>query len=95
MSQRKDRSTVEAEVLARAARDSEFRQALLADAPAALNRTFGIKLPSDVKLHVVEESSANRYLVLPASSDGKLSDEELDAVSGGSDYSYTCTGGCN
>lgn len=95
MSHVKDRSTVEAEVLARAARDSEFRQALLSDAPGALNRTFGIKLPSDVKLHVVEESPANRYLVLPAASDGKLTDEELGAVAGGTDYSYTCTGGCN
>lgn len=90
------RDTIETEIVGRAARDPQFRSALMSDARGTLLRELSINLPADVELVVVEESPKRRYLVLPPAADANLlSDEQLAAVAGGSDYSYTCTGGCN
>jgi hypothetical protein len=45
-----------------------------------------VSLPAGVRLTVLEETATHRYLVLPPDPlrpEGQLSEEELDAVAGG------------
>jgi hypothetical protein len=53
------------ELIQRAERDPAFRQLLLADPRAAIQEEFGIQVPEQVTLHVVEESADHVYIVLP------------------------------
>jgi hypothetical protein len=75
----------DAHLLARAAADPAFRQALLTDAKAAVERELGVTIPAGKKIVVLQESADVHYLVLPPpAANRELSDRELDAVSGGS-----------
>lgn len=87
----------DAHVLAKAEADPAFRQALLTDATAAIEREFGVTFSARMKVVAVEESADVHYLVLPALAanrertaelpvnrpDGPLTDAELDGVAGG------------
>jgi hypothetical protein len=80
------RKQVEEALLARAGADEAFRQSLLSDPSEILAKEFGITIPPGVKVNVVEESTKNLYLVLPARAapdSGVLTDRELEAVAGG------------
>jgi Nitrile hydratase, alpha chain len=80
-------------LLERAAKDDAFRRALVEDPSGTLERELGVRLPAGVRLTVLEETATNRYLVLPPDPlrpAGELSEEELDAVAGGS---WACAGG--
>jgi hypothetical protein len=59
------RGTFEQKVLARAASDPKFRQALVRDPQGTLEKALKIKLPANVKINVLEESLDQMYLVLP------------------------------
>jgi hypothetical protein len=86
---------IQQQIIARAARDPQFRSDLMRDPKGTLAREMGVAVPADFDLQVVEETPKRRYLVLPPAPQGALTDEQLAAVAGGADYSYTCTGGCN
>jgi hypothetical protein len=82
------RREAEAEVVARAARDAEFRRALLRHPRATLEQAFEVKLPPAVDIVALEEHGARRYLVLPAAPAAPpepylLAEEELLEVAGG------------
>ncbi|HXT17144.1 MAG TPA: NHLP leader peptide family RiPP precursor [Gemmatimonadaceae bacterium] len=73
-------------ILARAATDASFRAELLVDPRAAINRAFAIAIPVGFRLKFIErDPGVDALVVLPdlRPPDGELSDDALDAVSGG------------
>lgn len=94
---------LERKLIQRSLEDEEFRRRLLDDPKGTVEQEIGTRLPQEIKVRVVEESTDTIYLVLPRSSplggEGEeLSDRELDAVAGG-EYIFslgdTCYYGCN
>ena len=74
----------QARLIAKAWRDTSFKQALLQNPAAVVAREFGTALPAEVTMRVFAEDARTQYLVLPpALSDLELSDEQLEQVSGG------------
>lgn len=76
---------LQAHVIGKAQKDDAFRQALLADAKAALEKELGVKLPEELKFQVVESPINTVTIALPyQAANGELSDADLEAVAGGS-----------
>ncbi|RUS47321.1 NHLP leader peptide family RiPP precursor [Cohnella sp. AR92] len=57
--------SLKVQIIKKAWEDPEFKKLLLADPKSALKKEFGIDLPADVDLKVVEETTETYYLVLP------------------------------
>lgn len=65
--------------------DEEFRKELLEDSCAAIEKVAGEKLPKGFQVKVIESDPAYAAtFVLPPMISDELSEEELDAVAGGS-----------
>jgi Nitrile hydratase, alpha chain len=79
------RRDLEAKVVARAWADEAFRARLKADPRMAVAEETGITVPEEITIEVVEETPEKAYLVIPVNRIA-LSDEQLDAVSGGQWY---------
>jgi len=77
------RSEIEDVIIAKAQADLEFRQSLLKNANAAIEKEFGVAMPKDLKIIAVEETATTHYLLLPPIGDGELSEADLAAVAGG------------
>ena len=82
------RAEIERRLINTFLQDEDFRQRLLDDPKGTLEQELGRGLPEGVQVRVVEESADTIYLVLPSASavgegGGSLSDQDLDAVSGG------------
>jgi Nitrile hydratase, alpha chain len=101
------RTEIERRMIQRSLQDEDFRQRLLDDPRGTLEQELGSGLPEGVEVRVLEESAQIIYLVLPRASavgeGGELSDQELEAVAGGSDTwlqcgpvtsNVMCTDGC-
>jgi hypothetical protein len=71
-----------AKVVSQAWADPEFRARLL-DEPAAVFAEHGLEAPGGAQLRAVANSADVVYLVLPAQPSEELSDDALEAVSGG------------
>ncbi len=56
-------------VITRAWTDEGFKQSLLENPGAALEREFGHTVPESVRIEAVEETALTRYLVLPETGD--------------------------
>lgn len=79
------RQSLEAQVLDRTAKDPQFRQQLKQDPRGIVARDFGVQIPADITVEVVEDTPAKVYLVLPAVAAQRgqeLSGQELEAVAG-------------
>ena len=87
MAQALDQQKQYGELVAKVWADDGFKARLLADAPGTL-RAEGWDLPDGTTVDVVDTASGHMTLLLPAKPD-ELSDEQLDAVSGGGD-SFGC-----
>ena len=72
------------QLVERADNDEDFRARLLSDSRAVVHDEFGITIPEEMNLVVVEDDPNTVHLVLPRSSE--LSEEELAAASGGAFY---------
>jgi hypothetical protein len=98
MSEATGRAEMERRLVERSLEDDVFRQQLLSDPRAIIERELGTQLPEEVTVVAVEETSDTIYLVLPSSSPlgggAELSDRELEAVAGGwqSSGGITCVG---
>jgi nitrile hydratase alpha subunit len=80
------REEAEKQLIAKAWKDPKFRQSLIQNPREVISKEFGIEIPPDISVKVLEETSDNLYLVLPASpaaGGGELSDMELEAIAGG------------
>jgi hypothetical protein len=78
MSEATSRPEMEQRLVQRSLQDDVFRQQLLADPRAIIERELGTRLPEEVTVVAVEESADTIYLVLPSASligaGGQLSD---------------------
>lgn len=86
------RQDIEAHMIAQAWKDDAYKQKLLSNPKAAIGQEFGVQLPDEVNVHVMEEDSTNLYFVLPARpnlSNAELSDEQLETVAGGVTWTLT------
>jgi len=76
------RQEFEKDVILRARADPAFKQQLLADPKAAIRAAYGVDMPQEVELQVLQETPSKFYLVLPFELE-ELTDEQLAAVAGG------------
>ncbi len=76
------RKELEAQLIARAWQDGEFKQRLIADPNGTIAEATGRPIPPGVEIRVMEETPTTLYLVLPQNA-AELSDEQLDAAAGG------------
>jgi hypothetical protein len=90
----------ELQIAARAVRDEEFRQALIRDPAATLEREFGAKVPEGVTIQVHEESDDVVHLVVPGRlrrfeklGDDALDDTVLEMMREGGNVAGCCTCG--
>ncbi|MGI8604510.1 MAG: NHLP leader peptide family RiPP precursor [Verrucomicrobiales bacterium] len=70
-------------VALKAHRDSEFRKELLSNPKAKIEEVMGTSLPKNVSVSVLEDNDNKIHIVIPPASTEELSDEQLEAVSGG------------
>lgn len=59
------RNNLQDMIVDRAMRDPEFRDRLTRDPRATIRQEFGVEIPAEVNLTVVEEEPASVVLVLP------------------------------
>ena len=71
------------DLMFKAAKDEAFRDALLKDPKAAIAAHLGMPLPEDLTVRVVENTSDAITLVIPPLLTDALSDQDLEAVTGG------------
>ena len=78
------RETVEMEIASKAWQDEDFMNELRANPKAVIAKEYGVELPDNVELKVVEESPTELYIRIPTNpADLELSDDELESVAGG------------
>jgi hypothetical protein len=85
-SQPQSRRDIEARIIANAWKDEAYKQELLTNPKAVIEREFGVQLPEEVNVQVLEENSTSLYFVLPmlpVMPGSELNQEELEAVAGG------------
>ena len=81
----------------RAVQDVEFRTSLKENPRTTLEGEFGISIPDEATVTVLEETHDRQYIVLPPRFNGEggvLSEEELEAVAGGWHVTLIWTGIC-
>ena len=81
----------------KAVADADFREALKRDPRTTLETEFGISIPEEAEVTVLEETPDRQYIVLPprlVGEHGALSEEELEAVAGGWHVTLIWTGIC-
>jgi hypothetical protein len=94
---------IQSHILAKATKDTAFRQALLAEPNGAIQAELSARypglpaLPAGLNIKVVEQTKDTVYMVLPPAPSGvegsELSDAELAGVAGGYP-SMTCSDTC-
>ncbi|WNZ43916.1 NHLP leader peptide family RiPP precursor [Leptolyngbya boryana CZ1] len=92
-------SEIEAQLISQAMQDAGFRDRLLTN-PKTVLAEQGLNIPDTVQIQVMQETTTQFYLVLPASEstpppDGSaISEQELEAIAGGVDTTNTSWTGC-
>ncbi|PWW05164.1 putative ribosomally synthesized peptide [Paenibacillus cellulosilyticus] len=67
------------QIIKKAWEDPQFKEQLLKDPKGAIQEAFGIELPADIELKVVEEAPESYYMVLPAKPEETLAAEKVEA----------------
>ena len=75
-----------------AAKDAEYKKALVSDPKKVVAMQLGQDLPDALAIKVVEDTAEVMHMVLPyAPAEGaELSDADLEMVAGGKGGDYTC-----
>jgi hypothetical protein len=77
----------EQRLIEKAMKDEAFRKLLLENPKEAISGELGMKLPSGLKIHVMEEKAGEVYLILPKvkkeGEEQELTEAELSSVAGG------------
>jgi Nitrile hydratase, alpha chain len=100
MSEGSGRQEMERTLVQRSLEDEDFRRRLLEDPKGTLEEELGTRLPEEVRVVAVEETSDTIYLVLPGTpmaggGGGELSDKDLESVAGGGTWGAdTCQSTC-
>jgi hypothetical protein len=98
MSEESGRAKMERRLIERSLQDDDFRERLLEDPEATIERELGFRVPEEVRVVAVEETRDTIYLVLPSSvsplgQGEELSDRQLEEVAGGWEK-VSSEGGC-
>ena len=89
MSQQKQpesRQDIEARIISKAWKDESYKQELLSNPKAIFEQEFGVELPEEISIQVLEENSTTLNFVLPMhpeTSGHELNESELEAIAGG------------
>ena len=86
----KTESQIRNELLSKASADGDFRSLLLANPAQAVKECYGVDVSSHFALNVHEETDTELHLVLPNAS--PISEEDLVAISGGTQQTYVPDG---
>lgn len=82
-----NRKQLEALLIEKAMKDETFRKQILENPKGVIENEAGVKLPDKLRLHIVEETAGQVFLVLspkPVEASGEaLTEEELESVVGG------------
>ena len=82
-------------MIAQAWKNPAYKQELLNNSKAIIERELGIQLPADVTVQVMEESPKQLYFVIPnrpAAAQGDLDEQQLEAIAGGSLNTFNSLG---
>ena len=74
-------SEMKAQLMAKAAEDSEFRTKLIGNPTNTISTELGVPIPEHFTIKVHEDSTTSAHLVLPPSE--QLTEEDLAQVAGG------------
>jgi hypothetical protein len=78
------RQEIEQKIILKAQEDAGFKQELIENPKAAIQKVLGLEVPPAIDVQVLEESPTKLYLVLPVNPGAvELPDDVLDKVSGG------------
>lgn len=79
------RKDFEIQMIAKAWTDEAFKQQLLSNPKAVVEKELGEALPEGMNVEIIQEPANTLYIVLPAKpeSNEELNDEELEALAGG------------
>jgi hypothetical protein len=78
----KTRKDLEIHLITRALKDEDFRQELVANPKAVVEKEIGAKLPEELDIKVLEETEDTLYMVLPCNPYEGISEEELKSLIG-------------
>ncbi|MBE9036791.1 NHLP leader peptide family RiPP precursor [aff. Roholtiella sp. LEGE 12411] len=78
----KTRKDLEIHLITRALKDEGFRQELIANPKAVVEKELGTKLPEELEINVLEETEDTLYMVLPYNPYEGISEEDLKALVG-------------
>ncbi len=75
MSPAENRREVARQLLHKAWTDEEFRQALMSNPKAVIEKEFGERVPDDVTINVVQDDHKNMTFVIPPNPNAMVIDE--------------------
>jgi Nitrile hydratase, alpha chain len=78
----KTRKDLEIHLITRALKDEGFRQELVANTKAVVEKELGAKLPEELEINVLEETEDTIYMVLPCNPYERISEEDLKTLVG-------------
>ena len=90
----KIKENIEAKIISRSWEDEKFKRELLKNTKKVLKKEFGIKIPDNIEIKILEENANTLYFIIPENPDNLseenvLTDEELEVATGGSENSGT------